>query len=341
MPCSLGRPFERAQVVFAPRFQSTALAPAAAGIRRCFGRVRIRLIDAYQALIVERFTRPVAGRSAHVRRNAGAVETAIHRAVSQAERLIREGDSVGALRLLEELDEDLQQVRESGQIASLMEKWNARFPAESPVDLAESDLPQFQSYVEKLIHTAAADDPDDLAFLEYARGAASSAFEGYVRSHKYDSAEEAIVDWAESEDLESSFDVQIPASLQSLLGQKSLSITVRGLPTIYNVVHELETRYPPLRDSKWLLFIDDRPFVSSTQLLLPGQKLALVVPDPPAPDSPGGKTPMAALIPMFFLTASGFPLTGTAVFAGIIFSTFRRAFRLGAAQRTAHTLTAA
>ncbi len=253
-------------------FYADALAPGAAGFIHCLDRIRSTLVRRSEALLP---------------RYAGAGETSIHKAIQGAERLIQEGKRLEAMFLLDELRDDLIQAEEAKRIEPLMEKWNARYPCDLPVDvIGEAHLGRFVSYVDALFDSIA-ENAQSTQFESWLLNAVRLGLQRASTESHYASLAEMLKDYMDAENVETGFDVDVAEPLQKILGGPTpLRLTVKGTPTVSKILYELEVQHPALRGRPWALKIE--PDVESAgETVLSGQRLRLVLP-PSGPAECGG-----------------------------------------------------
>jgi len=315
-------------------FNEEALALKAAEMLHSFGTVRRTFQRAYQRLWTGR---PVhkPPRRVVLPRYAGAGETAIHKAIRDAERLILAGDDVTALSLLVELMASLHQALETRRIEPLMDKWNMRYPSDLPVEVIElADLRAFLSAAREVWHQNRKDDAldathtrsgdlseaEDETFVERLHRRMAQDLEARTMESGYASPMDLLSDYIDAADVEASFTVHIPEALEAVLKRGSpLPLVFKGLPSVTRIVHELETQYPSFVEREWHLRIDGEVIRSTVQTVLPSQKLELVIPGSSAPQrrfGPGSPTlPTFGLIVFLLfpaLSLSSYPVATAA-----------------------------
>ena len=84
----------------------------------------------------------------------GSGDTAIHKALYQAEAAVKKGDGASAARELEALIKDLEAAQRDRNIVPLMDEWNRRMSTDMPVDLLFDDIPAALRQAEDLLAQA-------------------------------------------------------------------------------------------------------------------------------------------------------------------------------------------
>jgi len=252
------------------RFAGESLAlPAGEGIR-CLGPIRRQWAHTYQ--LTEHPALP---------RYAGAGETSIHKAIQELHHLIAQGAARQAIQLIRELERDLHLAQQTGDIDALMTKWNARYPSELPVDVLGVHIPQFLTTLEAL-WLIMPEDPEDVAYVTELQRMVQAGLKNLAKDMGYDSLEDFVRDAIVS-DLYTATDFQVhvsPSLRRFVEGATSITINVIGMPTFQRVTLTILRQFPALNGPDWILRIDDREPESDYELILPGQRLELIVPDP-------------------------------------------------------------
>lgn len=213
--------------------EQAALAPAPGGVLRSFSPVRIAWVQQE-----ERFA------------SARATETAIHRAIREVERLLKDGEHRQAMILSEVLAFDLAITRWGGPIERLMDQWNQRFPSDIR-SVIETDLDGLGAAFNQLLGAAdyrRAQSKLDGYFLERIWRARfeDPASPAFIRG--YESHADMREDRALALDLETTFKVRFPSSARKWFRQGSpLSVTVSGLRAVGWIMTTIEDRHPWLK----------------------------------------------------------------------------------------------
>jgi hypothetical protein len=266
---------------FGGAFDEQTLALPAAGGTNCLGKPRMDLVHGVENLLL-------------LRRYTGAGETSIHKALQQAERWIQEGKFLEAILLLNELLDDLTHAQKTNEIAPLMDKWNVRYPSHLSVDLIdEADLEQFIRYIEALPNSIAGPS-ESVEFEERLRTAFRSDLTRALEQSGYDSLDEMLTDRVDAEKVETVFQVDVTEPFRERLGgTTSITLPVKGWPTVSRIVEQLQIQHPVLRDIQWELKVV--PNVESVgDTVLPGHQLSLVAPSSSSTErsNPGPSDPL-------------------------------------------------
>lgn len=287
-------------------FPAQALALRAADAIHDFGKARIKWVRQYEASRAAGWASDFALRSpVSLPRYAGAGETSVHKAIREAERLLQAGQPAQALTILVELVNDLNQALETHRIERLMDTWNARFPSDAPVDIVgEAHLQAFieaacevwrrfireQPRTEEDPETHTRDDAEDESFVARVRQGMGPALERAAADAGYDSAEDLLRDYMDADQIKTQFAVYMSPTFADRLGEKSpAAVVVAGVTTVTRIILALERRYPALRTLNWSLRIDGRAAESMTAVILPSQRLEIVlVPETGSGMSGGG-----------------------------------------------------
>jgi hypothetical protein len=170
-----------------------------------------------------------------------------------------------------------------------MDKWNARYPADLLVDLLMEDIPAFLAVTREIYLIAEAalldstESEEDEAWMNAIHRKIADdllRIRQDLKTSGYESLEALGADLREAENMATTFAVTVAEVLRdSVDGVSLISLNVWGLPSVSNIVAELEARYPLLRRRDWWLRIDGAGFETPGQLVLPGQALSLVPPE--------------------------------------------------------------
>ena len=307
----IGRPFRVSpRRASAPDFETEALALKAGGVLHALGDVRLRIIAALRPW---RTGEPVTVAEPGPAQSPG---TSIDRAIAEIERLTRQGADIEAFNLGISLARDLIQTKATGDLTALVKKWDARFPAERPsTGLTVADMDRLRRSAQEAHERGMAarpPEPDDPA----ARARQDAEDEAWIaRLHRgeeehfwrdlsdphflqqladaareggYDSVADMIARYVEVSHVQTRFAVHLPPRLEELLGERSpLSLLLVGMPTAPSLESALQERHPELRYLSWSLHVDGEAVPSSTELVLPTQRVEIVL----HPDNDLGTTP--------------------------------------------------